>query len=85
MAIAPELVKPASLLGFRFVEIPEEEAYAADELYLGESKVLIPSGFPRTVAKLKDAGYKPIEVEVSEFYKGDGGVTCLSSPVYELF
>jgi dimethylargininase len=85
MAIAPELVKPASLPGFRFVEIPEEEAYASDELYIGEGRVLIPFGFPRTLAKLKDAGYKPIEVEVSEFYKGDGGVTCLSSPVYELF
>ncbi len=85
MVIAPRLINPNLFPGFRFVEIPSEDAYAADELYLGEDRVLIPSGFPRTVAKLKDAGYKPIEVEVSEFYKGDGGVTCLSSPVYQVF
>jgi len=83
--IAPDLVKPESFPGFRFITIPLEEAYAADALYLGEARVLIPSGFPRTVMKLREAGYKPIEADVSEFYKGDGGVTCLCSPVYKLF
>jgi dimethylargininase len=83
--IAPDLVDPNSLPGFRFITIPLEEAYAADALYVGDGRVIIPSGFPRTVMKLKEAGYRPIEVDVSEFYKGDGGVTCLCSPVYNLF
>jgi len=61
------------------------KAYAADALYLGDGKVLIPSGFPKASRKLKEARYKVIEVEMSEFRKGDGGVTCLCSPVYELF
>jgi dimethylargininase len=85
MIIAPDLVNPDSFPRFRFIRIPERESYATDALYLGEDKVLIPSGFPRTVAKLKDACYRPIEIDVSEFWKGDGGVTCLSSPVFELF
>jgi len=85
MIIAPDLVNPDSFPRFRFIRIPEPESYAADALYIGEKKVLIPSGFPRTIAKLKDAGYRPIEIDVSEFRKGDGGVTCLSSPVFELF
>jgi len=85
MIIAPDLVSPELFSGFRFVTIPREEAYAADALYLGEGRVLIPSGFPKTIMKLREAGYKPIEVEMSEFYKGDGGVTCLCSPVYKLF
>jgi dimethylargininase len=85
MIIAPDLVNPDSFPRFKFIRIPERESYAADALYIGEDKVLIPSGFPRTVAKLKDAGYRPIEIDVSEFRKGDGGVTCLSSPVFELF
>jgi len=46
---------------------------------------MTPSGFPIAAKKLKQAGYEPIEVEMSEFHKGDGGVTCLSSPVYKLF
>jgi dimethylargininase len=85
MIIAPDLVDPDSFPGFRFIRIPEHEAYAADALYIGGGKVIIPVGFPTTVAKLEDAGYRPIEIDVSEFEKGDGGVTCLSSPVFELF
>jgi len=52
---------------------------------LGDGKVLIPSGFPSVNRKLGQAGYEGIEVEMSEFQKGDGGVTCLCSPVYHLF
>jgi dimethylargininase len=85
MIIAPDLVRPELFPKFDFVKIPQDEAYAADALYLGQGKVLIPSGFPRTVARLKDAGYEPVEIDVSEFHKGDGGVTCLSSPVYTVF
>jgi dimethylargininase len=83
--IAPELLDTMSFPGFRFVTIPKEEAYACDALYVGNRKVMIPSGFPKAALKLKQAGYEPIEVEMSEFHKGDGGVTCLASPVYKLF
>jgi dimethylargininase len=85
MIIAPDVVDPQSFPGFRFITVPTKEAYATDALYLGERRVLIPSGFPTASRKLKDAGYKPVEAEMSEFYKGDGGVTCLSSPIYKIF
>lgn len=85
MIIVPDLVDPQAFPSFRFIMIPHEEAYAADALYLGERSVLVPSGFPQTLTKLREAGYRPVEVDVSEFYKGDGGVTCLCSPVYRLF
>jgi len=85
MIIAPDLVDPKSFPGFRFITIPLEEAYATDALYVGDGRVIIPSGFPKTPMKLEEAGYRPVEVDVSEFYKGDGGVTCLCSPVYNLF
>jgi dimethylargininase len=85
MIIAPDLVDPETFPGFRCVTIPLEEAYAADALYVGDGRVITPSGFPKTSVKLREAGYKPVEVEVSEFYKGDGGVTCLCSPIYRLF
>jgi dimethylargininase len=82
--IANGMVDPRSFPDFHFITMPKEEIYACDALYLGERRVMIPSGFPRTAMKLKQAGYKPIEIEVSEFHRGDGGVTCLSSPVYKL-
>jgi dimethylargininase len=84
LIISPELIDEANFPGFRFIEIPKEDAYSCDALYLGGRKVLIPSGFPNTATKLKKANYSPVEVDVSEFYKGDGGVTCLSSPIYTL-
>jgi len=82
--LAPDLLHPSSFPGFEFVLVPEKEAYAAEALYLGEKNVLIPSGYPQTAKHLTGAGYKPIETNLSEFYKGDGGVSCLSAPVYKI-
>jgi dimethylargininase len=82
MIISPELVDENNFPGYRFIEIPKEDFYSCDALFLGEGKVLIPSGYQSTATKLKKSGYDPVEVDVSEFYKGDGGVTCLSSPIY---
>jgi len=52
-------------------------------LYLGEKKVLLPAGYPKTEEKLRREGFKPVLVNVSEFWKGDGGVTCLNLPFYK--
>jgi dimethylargininase len=85
MIICPDLVNPKAFGDFRFVKVPENEAYATDALYVGSGRVVIPTGFPRASKNLKEKGFKPVEVETSEFYKGDGGVTCLSSPIYKVF
>jgi len=84
MIITPELVSPDHFPGFKFVKFDKKDAYASDALYVGNRAVLIPSGFPNASKKLVDGGYKPIEIDLSEFYKGDGGVTCLCSPIYKL-
>jgi len=81
--ITPELVSPRNFPNFNYVALNKEDAYASDALYIGNRRVLIPSGFPRASKKLNDAGYVPVEVDVSEFRKGDGGVTCLCSPIYK--
>lgn len=84
MIITPELVNPLNFSGFKYVKLSREDAYASDALYLGERRVLIPSGYPKASNKLKEEGYIPVEVDVSEFRKGDGGVTCLCSPIYNI-
>jgi dimethylargininase len=53
------------------------EAYAANSLWVN-GKVLVPMGFPETNKIIKDAVYKIIEIDVSEFQKLDGGLSCLS-------
>lgn len=62
---------------FDILPVPEEEQYAANSLWVNGT-VLTPAGFPRTRALIENAGYPVLEVDVSEFRKLDGGLSCLS-------
>ncbi len=57
--------------------VEDKEAYAANAIAVNGS-VLIPSGFPSTRKKIESAGLPVIELDVSEFQKMDGGLSCLS-------
>lgn len=65
------------LSGFDKVIVPPEEAYAANTLGVGKY-VILPECFPKTMQHLRDCGFEPLPVPMSEFYKADGGVSCLS-------
>lgn len=62
---------------FRFIQIPCDESYAANSLWIN-GFVLVPKGFPKTKALIDETGLKTVEVDVSEFRKLDGGLSCLS-------
>ncbi len=62
---------------FNLIEIPEEESYAANCIRVNDF-VMIPAGYPKTSKLIRAAGYKILEVDVSEFRKLDGGLSCLS-------
>ncbi len=53
------------------------EAYAANCL-LVNGKVLVAAGFETTKKHLEHLGYETIVLEMSEFQKMDGGLSCLS-------
>ena len=55
----------------------QEESYSANCLRLNDY-LLIPKGFPKSKKKIVELGYKIIELDMSEFRKMDGGLTCLS-------
>jgi dimethylargininase len=40
--------------------------------------VLLAQGFPRTQAILEQASYRPLLLDMSEYQKMDGGLSCLS-------
>ena len=65
------------LSGSRVLVVPREEAYAANALVIGDT-VLTPRGFPRTLELLRTAGLRPVAMEMSEFPKCEGALTCLS-------
>ncbi len=62
---------------FNKIVVNENESYAANSLWIN-GKVLVPKGFIETKAKIEENGYDVIEVDVSEFQKLDGGLSCLS-------
>jgi len=72
--LLPELV-PAGL--FPAVRPVTEEA-GCHVVPLGGDRVLIAASAPRTAELLGDLGFTPVVVEISEFEKLEGCVTCLS-------
>ena len=62
---------------FNRIRVDDSECYAANSLWIN-GKVLVPEGFPRTREKIEKAGYETITLNVSEFRKLDGGLSCLS-------
>jgi dimethylargininase len=70
--------KMAAMAGQSGRIIPDEtESYAANCLAVN-GKVLIARGFPKTARIVAEMGYSTIELDMSEFRKMDGGLTCLS-------
>lgn len=72
-----EFVSKPEFKDFTILEIPEDESYAANSIRVND-KVIIPKGFPKTKEIIGKAGFKVVEVDVSEFEKLDGGLSCLS-------
>jgi dimethylargininase len=65
------------LSDFNIMAVDPDESYAANSVWIN-GNVLVPKGFPKTCKMIKNAGYQTIEVDVSEFRKLDGGLSCLS-------
>ena len=62
---------------FRKVNVNPEENYAANCVNVNDY-VLIPANYPKLSSAIKSLGYSLIELNVSEFQKMDGGLSCLS-------
>ncbi|PKL24802.1 MAG: N(G),N(G)-dimethylarginine dimethylaminohydrolase [Spirochaetae bacterium HGW-Spirochaetae-3] len=62
---------------FKRVDVALAEAYAANCLRVNDY-VIVPSGHPGVAASLRELGMETIELDMSEFRKIDGGLSCLS-------
>jgi len=60
----------------RFLPVPEEGG--AHVVLLGDGRLLMSSDAPRSAQLFRELGYTPVEVDISEFVKLEGCVTCLS-------
>lgn len=77
MLACGEFVEKEDFKKFNIIVIPEEEAYAANCIWLN-GKVIVPTGFPAVERKIRKAGYEILLVDTSEYRKLDGGLSCLS-------
>lgn len=66
-----------------FLHVPEESG--AHVVLLGGDKLLMAASAPKTAALYEDLGYEPVVVDISEFEKLEGCVTCLSVRLRELY
>lgn len=77
MLITSDVPRTAALAPYELIDVPDAERYAANCLCLND-KVVIAEGYPATRAALESCGYETLALEVSEFRKMDGGLSCLS-------
>lgn len=63
--------------GYELIHVRPEEAYAANCVLIND-RVLIASGFPALQRQLEQLNYETVVLDMSEFQKMDGGLSCLS-------
>jgi len=65
------------LRDYKKIVVPRGEEYAADCLAINGT-VLMAKGYPKTKKLIEREGFFAKELEMSEFRKGEGALTCLS-------
>jgi dimethylargininase len=77
MVSTEEFADHPTLRDFSVIVVPEDEAYAANTLTIGET-VIMSNGRERTHGLVRAAGFEIRTLDMSEFEKCDGALTCLS-------
>jgi dimethylargininase len=77
LVAAGELLGRAEFTGHKVIPVDDDERYAANCLWLN-GKVLVASGYPKIKRAIEAHGYETIALDMSEFRKLDGGLSCLS-------
>jgi dimethylargininase len=75
--VAGEFITNPEFQKYNQLIVDDDESYAANCIWVNDL-VLVPKGFPKSKKIIEEAGYNVIEVDVSEFQKIDGGLSCLS-------
>jgi dimethylargininase len=72
-----EFIDHPDLNNFNIIPVESAEANAANCIRINDI-IVISAGYPKTKALFQKLGTELIEVDISEFAKIDGGLTCLS-------
>ncbi len=77
LVVVPELADHPALAGYELIVVDDAERYAANCVRVNDV-VLIAAGYPGFATTLQRLGYVTVPLEMSEFRKMDGGLSCLS-------
>lgn len=77
LALARPFVGRPEFATWDVLEVPDGEEYAANAV-LVNGRVLVASGYPRFETALRALGLRTVALDMSEFRKLDGGLSCLS-------
>ncbi len=83
MVVAGELAEKDEFRGFDRIVVPAEEEYGANCIRLND-RVLVAEGYERVGRGIAERGYEVTGLQMSEFRKLDGGLSCLSLRLPEL-
>jgi dimethylargininase len=77
LLVNPAWLPAGAFPGFARVEVDPAESWGANIVRIG-NQVLAAAAFPRTIDRIRSRGFTVHPVDLSEFAKAEGGVTCLS-------
>jgi dimethylargininase len=77
LVVMEEMAENPQFGNFNLIRVSPEESYAANCVRMND-RVLVAVGYPRLEAELGARGFSPLVLEMSEFQKMDGGLSCLS-------
>ena len=77
LTAAGDLARHPAFEGWAIIRVPEGEWYAANCIRINEA-VLVAQGYPATVKLFGGLGLEVVTLDVSEYRKMDGGLSCLS-------
>jgi dimethylargininase len=78
--VSESFARTGAFAGFDLVVVPEEESYAAN-CFAASGQAIVSEGFPVTKSLIEDRGIVCHPLDMSEFRKGGGSLTCLSIPL----
>ena len=77
LVVIEALANPEEFRGYALVRVNVDEEYAANCVRVNDC-VLVAAGYPVFEQTLRGLGYETIALEMTEFQKMDGGLSCLS-------
>jgi dimethylargininase len=77
LIVMDEFANREEFAGYNLITVPAKESYACNCVLVNQH-VLIPAGFPMLAGELDRRGYKALVLDMSEYQRMDGGLSCLS-------